>query len=64
MDVFQTLVEIRSRFPALTAKVLFLTGRRTAGNVQMAREVGGHDYLIKPFTRSNLVRRLDHWAGV
>jgi DNA-binding response OmpR family regulator len=62
LDGLQTLAEMRYRFPERTTKVLFLTGRRTIADVQAAREAGAHDYIIKPFTRANLVRRLDHWT--
>jgi DNA-binding response OmpR family regulator len=61
-DGFQTVAEMRRRFRDRTTKVLFLTARRTVADVQAAREAGGHDYIVKPFTRGNLVRRLDHWT--
>jgi len=62
MDGVQTMVEMRRRFPDRKTKVLFLTGRRTFGDVMLAREHGADDYIIKPFTRGSLIRRLDHWA--
>jgi two-component system OmpR family response regulator len=62
LDGLQTLMEMRSRFPERKTKVLFLTARRTVQDVLTARENGVNDYLVKPFTRANLVRRIDHWT--
>lgn len=61
---FEILKEFRERFPTHRAKVIFLTGRRGADDVRAALNLGADDYLIKPFTRGNLVRRLDRWCGV
>lgn len=64
IDGFETLKEMRSRFPRHRAKICFLTGRRGMDDVQTARELGADGYLAKPFTRGNLVRRLDRLTGV
>jgi len=64
LDGYQTLAEIRQRFPALRTKIVFLTGRRSIDDLRAARRVGVDDSLIKPFTRANLVRRVDRWAGL
>ncbi len=64
LDGFETLKEIRARFPHLRAKVMFLTGRRMMGDVQQARGLDADGYMIKPFTRANLVRRLDRLTGI
>ena len=64
MDGYRTRGEIRQRFPTPRARVVFLSGRRTLADVEEARRLGGDDYLIKPFTTADLVRRLDHWAGL
>jgi two-component system OmpR family response regulator len=63
-DGFQTLKEMRSRFPQHRAKICFLTGRRGLDDVQMARDLAADSYLAKPFTRGNLVRRLDRLTGI
>jgi len=64
LDGFETLKEIRARFPQLRAKIMFLTGRRMVGDVQTARGLDVDGYMIKPFTRANLVRRLDRLTGI
>jgi DNA-binding response OmpR family regulator len=64
LDGVQTLAEMRRRFPDLRPKVVFLTGRRSIDDLRSAKSVGGDDYMIKPFTRANLVRRVDRWAGL
>ncbi|MBM3546884.1 MAG: response regulator [Alphaproteobacteria bacterium] len=63
MDGLQTLLAMRQRFPdRRKTRIVFLTGRRTVADVMAARENGADDYIIKPFTRANLIRRLDHWT--
>lgn len=64
LDGFQTLKQIRERFPQLRTKIMFLTGRRMLEDVQIARGLEADGYMIKPFTRANLIRRLDRLAGV
>ena len=64
LNGFELLKEIRERFQTLRAKVIFLTGRQGLEDVRAAQNLGADDYLIKPFTRGNLVRRLDRWCGV
>lgn len=64
LNGFETLKELQGRFPALRAKIIFLTGRRGADDVRAARNLGADDYMVKPFTRANLVRRLDRWCGI
>jgi DNA-binding response OmpR family regulator len=61
LDGYQTLGEIRRRFPALRSRIVFLTGRRTLRDVAEARRLGCDDYMIKPFTTAALIQRLDHW---
>jgi len=64
IDGIQTLATMQRRFPDLKAKIVFLTGRRSLEDVRTAKRVGVDDYVAKPFTRSNLVRRVDRWAGL
>ncbi len=64
LDGFETLKEIRARFPHLRARIMFLTGRRLMVDVQQARGLDADGYMIKPFTRANLVRRLDRLTGI
>lgn len=64
VDGFQTLAAIRQRFPDLKSRVVFLTGRRALEDVRAAKRMGADDYVAKPFTRANLVRRVDRWTGL
>ena len=64
LDGYQTLGEIRRRFPSLRSRIVFLTGRRTLRDVEDARRLGCDDYVIKPFTTAGLIQRLDHWVKV
>ena len=64
LDGFQTLQAIRERYPLLRSRIVFLTARRTAADVHSARGLEVDGYIAKPFTRANLVRRLDHLTGI
>ena len=55
MDGFDVCREIRrfSRVP-----VIFLTVRSTPEALELAREVGGDDYMTKPFDSPDLLKRV------
>jgi DNA-binding response OmpR family regulator len=55
---YRICAEARRRYPDLRAPVLFLTARRTADDVQAARQVGGAQFLVKPLTPDKLVDRV------
>ncbi len=60
---YRICAEMRRRNPDLRAPVLFLTARRTADDVQRAKEVGGAQFLIKPLTPDRLVDRVVYALG-
>lgn len=53
-----TCVEIRKMFPALQLPVIFLTARSQSRDILAGFEAGGNDYLVKPFSRDELLARL------
>ena len=47
----------------MDAPILFFTATDTPDRKNAARQVGGDEFLIKPFTPEKLVERLDYWSG-
>ena len=49
----------RSHLSARYAPVIMVTGQATAGGILAARDAGVHEFLRKPFTMKDLLRRLE-----
>lgn len=49
----------RSHLGARFAPVIMITGQPTAGGILAARDAGVHEFLVKPFTLKDLLRRLE-----
>jgi DNA-binding response OmpR family regulator len=49
----------RSHLSARYAPVIMITGQATAGGILAARDGGVHEFLRKPFTMKDLLRRLE-----
>ena len=49
----------RSRLSARYAPVIMVTGQATAAGILAARDAGGHEFLRRPFTMKDLLRRLE-----
>ncbi|HEX4710481.1 response regulator [Phenylobacterium sp.] len=49
----------RSNFACRYAPVIMVTGQATAGGILAARDAGVHEFLRKPFTLKDLLRRLE-----
>ena len=64
MDGFDTVREIRRRFPKLEVPLVMLTAQCTEKAVRAAKAVGTADYLIKPFRIAHLIERVDYWTGL
>jgi FixJ family two-component response regulator len=43
--------------------IAFITSNRTAADLTRAREVGGNDFIVKPFTIQKLQDRVRHWVS-
>jgi CheY-like chemotaxis protein len=52
----------RSSMACRAAPVVVLTTLATASAVQSAKDAGAHEFLRKPFSPPDLMRRLDHLA--
>ena len=63
MNGFDACQLIKQTFPDLKAPVLFFTSSDTDDSEKQAREVGGDEFIIKPFEPAKLVALLDHWVS-
>jgi len=63
MNGFDACRLIKQTFPDLKAPVLFFTSSDTDDSEKQAREVGGDEFVIKPFTPEKLVDLLDNWVS-
>jgi CheY-like chemotaxis protein len=64
LNGLRTLEQIRNGYPALDARIVMLTADSSKESIEEARQFGASDYVIKPFSISHLVKRVDHWAGL
>lgn len=58
MDGFEVLTEIRRQAIFARVKVVVLTARHNAADVQRALKLGANDFLAKPFDAAVLLKRL------
>ena len=58
MNGFETLKEIRSLFPNLSAPVAFLTAHRSQKYLEQALELEGTSFILKPFDPQRLIQRI------
>lgn len=56
---YDTCRELRKQYVASLLPVIFLTAKSRAEDVLAGFEAGGNDYLIKPFSRDELLARLN-----
>lgn len=63
MDGWTAAGHLRNNPATSHIKVMFLTARAQADDVQRGRDIGVHAYLTKPFDPSELVRTVRDLAG-
>lgn len=59
MDGFEVCQYIRQQFPLLEMPILFLTAKDQIEDIVQAFQVGGNDYLTKPFSQEELLSRVN-----
>jgi len=59
MDGFGVLEALRTYHPDVELKVLVLTARQTAEDVQRAMALGAHDYIVKSQVKVSLLNRVE-----
>ena len=55
---FAACAALRKEFPAILLPVIFLTAKSQTEDVLSGFGVGGNDYLVKPFSRDELLARI------
>lgn len=63
MDGFATCRQIRAIAQLKHVPIAFLTARKTGEDMKKCLEVGGNDFIIKPFDVTKLLERIRHWTG-
>jgi len=58
MDGFATAKAIRALDKKSETKIIFLTARGTISDRMKAYELGGDDYIIKPFNNSDILEKI------
>ncbi len=62
MNGFETCQLIKQTFPDIKAPILFFSGSSKEDSEKQAREVGGDDFIPKPFSPDKLIERIDQWV--
>ncbi len=63
MNGFETCQLIKQTFPDIKAPILFFSGSSKEDSEKQAREVGGDDFIPKPFSPDKLIERIDQWVS-
>ena len=63
LDGFETCRQIRTIPNGRHVPIVFLTARKTSEDVKKCLDVGGNDFIIKPFDIAKLLERIKHWSG-
>lgn len=59
MDGFETIKKIREQGKLLTTPVIFLSAKTGMADIEHGLELGGFDYITKPFSPSKLLKKVD-----
>jgi len=62
LDGFETCRRLRTMPQLNPVPIAFLTAAKTPADVQMGIAAGGNDFIIKPFDRDQLLRRIEYWT--
>jgi DNA-binding response OmpR family regulator len=59
MDGFETIKNIREQGKLLTTPVIFLSAKTGMADIEHGLELGGFDYITKPFSPSKLLKKVE-----
>ncbi|MBP7792430.1 MAG: response regulator [Candidatus Goldbacteria bacterium] len=59
MDGFEVVKKIREQGKLLTTPVIFLSAKTGMADIEHGLEIGGFDYITKPFSPSKLLKKVD-----
>jgi CheY-like chemotaxis protein len=63
IDGYETCRRMRGMDHLQRVPIAFITANRTAADVTRAKDVGGNDFILKPFTMEKLQDRIRHWVA-
>ncbi|MCX8092539.1 MAG: response regulator [Candidatus Goldbacteria bacterium] len=59
MDGFEAIKKIREQGKLLKTPVIFLSAKTGIADIEHGLELGGFDYITKPFSPSKLLKKVD-----
>ncbi len=60
LDGYQICDRLKSGEETFSIPVLFLSGKKDAGDMLHGFFSGAHDYLVKPASKADFLRKVDH----
>lgn len=63
MSGFTVCQNIHDHYPGMRCPVIFITTRRTRADLELAREVGGSFFLVKPLTAEKVLHTIKYCMG-
>ncbi|MBI4230594.1 MAG: response regulator [Planctomycetes bacterium] len=60
LDGYRICERLKSGVETFSIPVLFLSGKKDAGDMLRGFFTGAHDYLVKPVTKADLLKKVDH----
>lgn len=63
MDGFEVCRRLRAIPELRRVPIAFLTAQKSPSDVMICREVGGNDFIVKPFDPLKLIERMKYWTN-
>jgi CheY-like chemotaxis protein len=63
IDGYEVCRRLRGMPHLQRVPIAFITANRTTADLMRAKEVGGNDFILKPFEIVRLQERVRHWAA-
>ncbi len=63
IDGYEVCRRLRGMPHLQRVPIAFITANRTTADLMRAKEVGGNDFILKPFEIARLQERVRHWAA-
>jgi class 3 adenylate cyclase len=61
---YEVCVEIRKKHPPAVLPIILLTAKNRVSDLMKGFEVGANDYLVKPFSKGELLSRIQSLLGI
>jgi CheY-like chemotaxis protein len=63
LDGIETCRRLRQMIELRHVPIAFVTSRKSPETVKAAIAAGGNDFIVKPFEKIELLRRVKHWTS-